>query len=174
MSDAINNAPADEPVATAQQNLEGLQANSQPWDNEIRAHPLYKASPADGSDDALLASVLNERMEPGAAVPVPTWKIVNYLRGKGAWVAIKEAAAAKNMPAQAAVDLIEDQRVQTVDLTLPILKELLPVLVTDGLLSQEQFDAINAMSASTTPWWKTIGAPSPLNQYDIHRARAGG
>lgn len=174
MSDVINNPFPDDFLPTPEQNLAGLRANGTTWDAAIRAHPLYKASPADGSGDAALAEALNAITEGGGTRPVSVNKITNYLRAENKWLGIKKAAAAGDVAAEAAVDLSEDTRDNTVRLDLLLVKQLLGSLVQSDLMTADNLAAINEMGKIIVPWWQTIGAPSPLNEHDIARARAGG
>jgi hypothetical protein len=49
---------------------------------------------------------------------------------------------------------------------------MLADLVSHGLLTQAQSDAIVAMSATTIPWWQANGYTSPFTLDDL--AAAGG
>ena len=152
--------------------LAALRANGQGWDAAVRAHAIYQAAPADGSGDAAAAEALNALTVPGAPTPVPVADIVRMLRTRGKWLPIK-AAAASNPAAAAAVDLATDPHTGTVDLTLPLVQSLLPGLVAGGFISDQDLADINAMGTPAEPWWRSIGAPAPLNEFDICRARAG-
>jgi len=168
MSDIIP-PPSDEPLPTPEENLAGVKANAVEWDAAIRAHPAYQAG---GSDEAIAAAI-NADDRVGPDQPVPVSAIVNYLRREGVWLAIKMAASQGVVSAAAAVDLASDMHAGTVDLTLPIVRELLPDLVTRGLMKQAQLDMVFAMGKTVTPGWQALGAPSALNEHDIYRARAG-
>ena len=144
--------------------------NAVPWDADIRARPEF----TDALTDAAIAAALNAVVVPGPRQPVAVGRIVTYLRREGVWLAIKAAAAGGNPVAAAAVDLASDDHTATVDLDLPIVQTLLPKLAEAGLVTAAHLDAINAMADTAAPWWQTIGSASPLNEYDIARARAGG
>ena len=122
-------------------------------------------------------SVINALTVPGANMPVPVLQVMTYLRTNNLWMAIKAATAA-SAGAAAAVDYNSDQRVQTLDVSLPIVRGMLADLVTHGLLSQAQSDAIIAMGTPSLPWWQATvaqgggGYSSPISLSDL--AAAGG
>jgi hypothetical protein len=107
----------------------------------------------------------------GPSQSVPVLQVMTYLRTNNLWLPIK-AAAATSSGAAAALDYNSDPRVQNIDVTLPIVQAMLADLVSHGLLTQAQSDAIVAMSATTIPWWQANGYTSPFTLDDL--AAAGG
>lgn len=105
-----------------------------------------------GSTEAKLTAV-NALTVPGPNVPVPVLQVMTYLRTNNLWMAIK-AATATSPGAAAAVDYNSDPRVQTLDMSLPIVQTMLADLVTHALFTQAQSDAIKAMGNTTIPWWQ--------------------
>jgi hypothetical protein len=87
----------------------------------------------------------------GPNVPVPVLQVMTYLRTNNLWMAIKASATPG---AQAAVDYNSDPRVQTLDVSLPIVQGMIADLVTHSLLTQTQANEIIAMGNVGIPWWK--------------------
>ena len=118
-------------------------------------------------------AAINALTVAGPAQSVPISTVVNWLRMNNLWLPIKAAVAFGSSPgAMAAVDLNSDLREQTIDFTLPLVGAMLADLVSHGLLSQAQSDALVAMGATTLPWWQSAGYTSPIGQGDL--AAAGG
>ena len=142
--------------------------NSVPWDEAIRARlgEFPKATDAD------IADALNAETVPGRMHPVQIADAVAYLRMQGAWRKIVTAKD-ENDGAWAAVDLAGDMRQTTIRFDSPIVTAMLDVLQGAGILSTEHREGLLALGVSPIPWWQSIGAPTPLNEFDIARAREG-
>ncbi|HEY8837232.1 MAG TPA: hypothetical protein VIO16_06020 [Dehalococcoidia bacterium] len=121
-----------------------------------------------GTTQARLDAV-NALTIPGPNVPVPVLQVMTYLRENNLWMAIK-AATATSAGAAAAVDYNSDPRVQTLDVSLAIVQGMLADLVTHGLLSQAQSDAIVAMGAPPVLWWQANGYTGPFSAPDLQAA----
>jgi hypothetical protein len=113
---------------------------------------------------------VNALTVPGPNVPVPVLQVMTFLRTNNVWMGIKAATSAG---ALAAVDYNSDPRVQTLDVSLPIVQAMLADLVTHGLLTQSQSDAIKAMGATTILWWQATvaqgggGLSGPVSSADL-------
>lgn len=118
-----------------------------------------------GTTDAKLAA-LNAMTVAGPNAPVDVVTATNYMRQNGTWYAIK-AAAGSNQAAFAAVDLVNDLRVQTIDFSLPIVVQMGAMLVSANLMTQAQWDGLMALSKTTIPWWQSVGLNSPVGIGDL-------
>lgn len=88
--------------------------------------------------------------------PVPISAVMAYLRENNLWLSIKAAAAAgSSQGAVAALDLNQDLRQTTIDFSLTLVGLMLADLVSHGLLSQAQSDALASMGTPQIPWWST-------------------
>jgi hypothetical protein len=111
----------------------------------------------------------------GPNVPVPVLQVMTYLRTNNLWMGIK-AATATSPGAAAAVDYNSDPRVQTLDVSLPIVQSMLADLVSKTLLTQAQSDAIKAMGTPPIPWWQATvaqgggGMDQPVGQGYLNNA----
>lgn len=104
-------------------------------------------------------------------VPVDVVTATNWLRQQGIWYAIKKAAS-NNDAAYAAVDLVSDMRVQTIDFSLPIVVQMGAALVSASLMTQAQWDALAALAVQSTLWvQETLGVPY-VSAADVAVARA--
>lgn len=143
--------------------------NQTPWDATLLAE-IQTAPYSTMTDNVALAAALNVLTVAGPSQLAPKQNVLNYLREQGAWQGIRQAAST-NAAAWNAADIADDLAQVDLDLTLPIMTTMLAALVTANLLTQAQESAILVMSTTTIPWWQSIGASSPLNEYDIVRAR---
>jgi hypothetical protein len=133
-----------------------------------------------GADTAAKLAALNAETVPGPDRKVPVVELMDYLRTNGVWPKIKLSGdlyassngAQGSIGAWAAVDYNNDTRMGTLDVSLPVTGLLLADLVTSGLLTQAQSDAIVAMKNTSTPWWQANGYSSPISAGDL--AAAGG
>lgn len=147
--------------------------NQTAWDPAILAKlgtAPYAAMAQDGSADAQIATAMNAETETGPTQLVPIDDVMSYLASNGLWPAIV-AASGTNQGAAVAVGIASNIRLHSIDMTLATTLSDLESLVSAGLLSQAQSDALVEMSTTTIPWWQSIGAPSSLNEHDIARAR---
>lgn len=110
---------------------------------------------------------INTLMVPGPSVPVPVLKVMTYLRTNNLWMAIK---ASVSPGAQAAVDYNEDPRVQTIDLSLPVVQGMLADLAAHSLLTLPQIGEIIALGKTSVTWWAANGYARPFDLGDIEAA----
>jgi hypothetical protein len=132
---------------------------------------IAKWSTLTGSTAEKLAQ-LNALTVPGQQRAVPVLQVMTYLRTNNLWLPIK-AAVATSAGAAAAVDYNSDPRVETIDVTLPIVQSMLADLVAHNLLSAQNVADINALAATTIPWWQATvaqgggGLSSPVTSPDL-------
>lgn len=138
-------------------------------DYNLIASEIEKLDYAKLSDEEI-AAVLEAKTVPVADPIVPIAAIMNYLRSNGLWLPIK-AAIGSCVGAEAVVDLNDDIRVQTVDLSLPIVGKMLADLVVHKLLTQEQSDAIMAMGTKHLPFARQLD--ENISADVVARARIG-
>jgi len=120
--------------------------------------------------DAKLAEI-NALTVQGPSRPVPIADVMTYLRSNNLWLPIKASAAGgTSVGAAAAVDLNSDLRMQTIDMTLPLVSTMLADLVTHTLLTQDQANTLVAMGTPQIPWWQANGYTSPFNANDLEAA----
>ncbi|MDB5822192.1 MAG: hypothetical protein JWR21_896 [Herminiimonas sp.] len=94
---------------------------------------------------------------------VPIEDVQAHLQSSGVWWTIKAVAATPQHPAvNAAVAVIDvaTARYQRVDMTLPIIAQMLGGLVATGVLPQEDMDSLIAMSI----------VPAPVSRLDVEAA----
>lgn len=126
-------------------------------------------------DTAAKLAALNAMTVPASNIPVPVLQVMTYLRTNNLWMAIK-AAIATSPGAAAAVDYNSDPRVQTLDVSLPIVQGMLADLVAHNLLTQTQSNEIIAMGAPLLPWWQAPvaagggGLSGPVSAADLAAA----
>lgn len=123
-----------------------------------------------GSDEEI-AAALNAMTVAAPDRLVPITEVMEYLRTNNLWLPIKAAQGA-SAGAAAAVDLNSDLRAQTIDFNLPIVAAMLTDLVSHGLLTQVQADAIGVKKKQTQSYPASIGCARPLDHGDILLARA--
>jgi hypothetical protein len=134
---------------------------------------IAKWATLSGTTQAKLAAI-NALTVPGPSQPIPVLQVMTYLRTNNLWLPIK-AAVATSAGAAAAVDYNSDPRVQTLDVSLPIVLGMLADLVTNKLLAQSQSDAIKAMGTPLVPWITTTvangggGLSGPVSQPDLDK-----
>jgi len=110
-------------------------------------------------------ATLNAMTVDGPRQPVDVVTATNYMRQNGTWYAIKMAASS-NQAAFAAVDLVQDLRVQTIDFTLPIVMQMGTLLVGANLMTQAQWDGLVSLSHTVVPWWQANGYAGPIGVGD--------
>lgn len=118
-------------------------------------------------DTATKLAAVNAATVAGPNVPVPVLQVMAYLRTNNLWMAIK---ASPTPGAMAAVDYNSDPRVQTLDVSLPIVRGMLADLVGHGLLAQAASDEVVAMGTPTIPWWQANGYSRAFDLGDINTA----
>jgi hypothetical protein len=110
---------------------------------------------------------LNALTVPGASAPVPVLAVMTYLRTNNLWMAIKASATPGAM---AAVDYNSDPRVETLDVSLPIVQGMLADLVGHSLLTSAQAAAITAMGTPPILWWQANDYTGPFSAPDLQAA----
>ena len=97
--------------------------------------------------------------------PVPTWAVRQAAIEGGFWAAIVEARdSSVDAVRRLAVNVlawIDDQSgtVQTVDMDRPSVVAMRAALVSAGICTQAQADALNALADATIPWTESVGLP---------------
>ncbi|SMP71937.1 hypothetical protein [Noviherbaspirillum suwonense] len=110
--------------------------------------------------DALAALVSAGRT---ATQRVPIEDVQAHLQSSGLWWPIKAVAAQSQHPAyQAAVAILDvaEARYQRLDMTLPIIAQMLGGLVATGVMPQSEMDSLIAMSV----------IPDPVSRADVEAA----
>jgi len=100
---------------------------------------------------------------------VPLWRVKKTAIEEGCWLPIQAAAASHETPAvqgaaMIAIDYINDQRFENLDMDLPSTQQMLGALVAGGVISAEQSATLDALADSTT---------SRASQLGIGRVGAG-
>lgn len=119
--------------------------------------------------EAKLAEI-NTAKVAGPDRPVPIADVMTYLRSAGLWLPIKAAATGTCLGAAAAVDLNNDMRMQTIDMGLSLVAQMLTDLITHNLLNQTQADALVAMKNTTVLWWQSAGYAREFDMGDVQAA----
>jgi len=94
---------------------------------------------------------------------VPIWEIKQHAILNGYWPLLK--AGQLNSDPQVAglclsvIDWVEDPKLQTIDLTLVPVQGMIAGLVSFGLLTQAQADAMMDMKDVVLKWTQTVGLP---------------
>jgi hypothetical protein len=110
-----------------------------------------------GDPPATKLAAINAWTVPGPDRLVPVSDAVDYLRLNGLWLPIKAAAATGEVGAAAAVDIVSDLRISTIDFNAPIVSMLLGDLQRANLLSVDNANALIAMKKAVMPWWQSVG-----------------
>lgn len=90
---------------------------------------------------------------------VPTWQVKQYAIEQGIWpriVLIREDSDQSDLVLRglciSVISWIDDPSIQTIDVDLPKVQEMLGGLVAYTIATQEQVNAIIAMGSVTVPW----------------------
>jgi hypothetical protein len=117
-----------------------------------------------GLTDQLLADAVNA-LRVAVRRPVPTWQVRQAAIEGGYWPALVEARESTT-PAIRALAItvlawIDDQSgtIQTVDMDRPAVIGMRDALVSAGICSQEQADALSALADHSIPWTESVGLP---------------
>jgi hypothetical protein len=117
-----------------------------------------------GLDDAAAADAINARTVT-IRRPVPTWAVRQAAIEEGFWASLVEARGS-DLPQVRALAIstlawIDDQSgtIQTIDLDRPSVAAMLAGLVAPGIATQEQVDAVRALSDAVIPWTQSVGLP---------------
>lgn len=140
---------------------------------EIDTGPL--AGELSGKSDNDVAAILNNPRYTTAQL-VPLSKIQPYLMAENAWWSIVDAAsdpthADRQYIARRTVDYFNSARVENIDLSLPLVQQMVGGMVTTGLLTQAQLDAIIAMGQRLASRAEMLGWPL-ITYNDVNIARA--
>lgn len=117
-----------------------------------------------GLSDQEAADAINSRRVT-VRRPVPTWAVRQSAIEGGFWAAIIEARGSSvDAVRRLAVNVlawIDDQSgtVQTVDMDRPSVVAMRAALVSAGICTQDQADALNALANATIPWTESVGLP---------------
>jgi len=119
---------------------------------EIKNDPAGRGYSAMSHEEA--AASVNARDIPVRKL-VPLWNVKKTAIETNCWLAIKAAAAAHAVPevqgaAAVAVDYIDDQRFENLDMDLPSTQAMLGALVAGGVLTQDQADTLDALADDLT------------------------
>lgn len=151
--------------------------NAVPWDAAILAElsdPAYAAMP----DDAARADAMNAKM---VAVPRTfTMREVRTIAQEASeWpnVVLRSEMRPPDAAVRAAINAVEtpdDRKFAPTDTaSANVFSAGIAALVAASDISPGTVAAIQALGVTTAPWWQSIGAPAPLNEWDIARAREG-
>ena len=117
-----------------------------------------------GMADQLLADAVNG-LRVSVRRPVPTWQVRQTAIEGGYWPALVEARESTT-PAIRALAItvlawIDDQSgtIQTVDLDRPAVVAMRAALVSAGIVTQQQADALSALADHSIPWTESVGLP---------------
>jgi hypothetical protein len=117
-----------------------------------------------GLSDQLLADAING-LRVSVRRPVPTWSIRQAAIEGGYWVSLLDAressTAAVRSLALSVLAWIDDQSgtIQTVDLDRPAVVAMRAALVSAGIVTQQQADALSALADASIPWTESVGLP---------------
>jgi hypothetical protein len=117
-----------------------------------------------GLSDQLLADAING-LRVSVRRPVPTWAIRQAAIEGGYWVSLLDAressTAAVRSLALSVLAWIDDQSgtIQTVDLDRTAVVAMRAALVSAGIVTQQQADALSALADVSIPWTESVGLP---------------
>jgi len=111
-----------------------------------------------GLTDQQAADAINEKTITLRQL-VPTWQVKQYAIEQGIWpriVLIREDSDQSDLVLRglciSVISWIDDPSIQTIDVDLPKVQEMLGGLVAYTIATQEQAAAIIAMGSVTVPW----------------------
>jgi hypothetical protein len=117
-----------------------------------------------GLSDQLVADAING-LRVSVRRPVPTWAIRQAAIEGGYWVSLLDAressTAAIRSLAISVLAWIDDQSgtIQTVDLDRTAVVAMRAALVSAGIVTQQQADALSALADASIPWTESVGLP---------------
>jgi hypothetical protein len=117
-----------------------------------------------GLSDQLVADAING-LRVSVRRPVPTWAIRQAAIEGGYWVSLLDASlsstAAVRALAISVLAWIDDQSgtIQTVDLDRPSVVAMRAALVSAGIVTQQQAEALSALADASIPWTESVGLP---------------
>jgi len=121
--------------------------------------PEYAGLTDQEAADAIAAKTVSVRR------PVDTWLIKKTAIECGYYPAIVELSRDASSPAAvrglciAVLAWIDDQRIQTCDMDLPVVSQMTSGLVASGICTQPQADALSNLANHTIPWAESVGLP---------------
>ena len=117
-----------------------------------------------GLSDQLVADAING-LRVSVRRPVPTWAIRQAAIEGGYWVSLLDAressTAAVRALAISVLAWIDDQSgtIQTVDLDRTAVVAMRAALVSAGIVTQQQADALSSLADASIPWTESVGLP---------------
>ena len=117
-----------------------------------------------GLDDQQIADAINARRV-SVRRPVQTWVVRQAAIEGGFWPSLVDARESSTPQVRAlAISVlawIDDQSgcIQSIDLDRPSVVSMLAALVSAGIATQAQADALRALGDATIPWTQSVGLP---------------
>lgn len=105
-----------------------------------------------GTTDEKLTQI-NALAVPGPDRAVPIDEITALWWRQGVWPIIK-VSASTSAGAAAALAINSDTRMQTIDMNIPIVGQMLGEMVSKSVITQAQADDVIALKNTTLPWWQ--------------------
>ena len=127
--------------------------------------PIYAALSDEEAAQAIAAKRVSIRR------PVETGRIKQHAIANGYYAALVLAARNSDPAAISALGWIDDPRIPTCDMDLPIVKKLIAELVVATLLTKEHAAELDAMGTVEIPWIETIGLSDALGRGLVYNAR---
>ena len=140
---------------------------------ELIADPLGRGYAEMTDQEAADAMNAVDRTRNKTPHKAPLWQIKQLCLEQGVWFALKLAAATESPiqgAAATAVELIEDDRFENLDLDNAAAQQMLAALAAGGVVTQAQSDAIYALGTETLSRAAELGLPTVALQ-DIEIAR---
>lgn len=115
-----------------------------------------------GLSDQQAADAINAKTEI-IEVLVPIWQAKEHAILNGYWPLLK-AGQLDSDPLKAGlcvsvIDWIDDPKMQSIDVNLQSVNDMLLGLVSFSLMTQQQADEVIAMGSKVVPWTQTVGLP---------------
>jgi hypothetical protein len=131
---------------------------SDPLRDEL-SKPEYELLTDQEAADAIAAKTVSVRR------PVATWVVKKTAIESGYYPAIVELSQDQNAAPVirglciGVLAWIDDQRIQTVDMDLPVVSQMTSGLVASGICTQPQVEALSDLANHTIPWTESVGLP---------------
>lgn len=125
----------------------------------INSNSSLAQAVSDGNDGAIQNWLNTPSVVSSRKIPVNDF--VACLYDTGAFTAIKHATAQGNETAAFAIDVLRDSKalgIENIDLSLDVNQDLLNALLTEGVLTQAQVDAVAELSM-------TLVSPAEANGF---------
>lgn len=126
---------------------------------EELSKPEYETLSDQEAADAIAAKTVSVRRA------VDTWVIKKTAIESGYYSAIIEISRDADSPPAvrglciAVLAWIDDQRIQTCDMDLPVVVQMTSMLVASGICTQPQAEALSNLANHTIPWAESVGLP---------------